>query len=77
VELSTEFGKQLNKEHYIYFWQFAKGEKITFEAATAGDHMAFSRQKVSLERSMPLHYSSLLVPHGKLHADATNCMQRR
>jgi hypothetical protein len=41
VALSTEFCKQLNKEHYIYFWQFAKGAKITFEAIATGDRMTF------------------------------------
>jgi hypothetical protein len=60
VALPTELGKQLNKEHYtlysIYFWQFAKGAKITFEAATAGDHMAFSRQKVSRKKHAAIQF---------------------
>ncbi len=60
MALPTELGKQLNKEHYtkysIYFWRFAKGAKITFEAATAGDHMAFSRQKVSRKKHAAIQF---------------------
>jgi hypothetical protein len=73
VALSTEFGKQLNKEHFIYFWQFAKGAKITFEAATAGDHIAFSRQKVSRKKHAAIQFltcAAWTVAFGchKLHA---------